>query len=300
MSDGEVQEPKPKPKSRPEPHAEPAPAPEPQPHVLHTEPKRRSRWLVAAGVAVAAIVVAVLLFVPVVATSSSTYCGSCHSMKQAYASWERGAHSSVPCAECHIPPGTVAAVKWRTTETRNIWLSYLNMKPAKASQPRPASENCIKCHPLKGLMGMAGEIRMPHARHLNQNNLECVDCHDHTAHAAPGQSDKVSMAPCTMCHEQTTQPDQCGFCHYTPPVTGKSHATDFIAEHGKLAQDDERRLPALPPQQEAVLRRLPPEAHAGPLLRQLALRPRQAGQEGPLPLRRLPHREAAVRPVPHR
>ncbi len=161
-------------------------------------------------------------------------------MKQAYVSWQRGAHSAVPCSDCHIPPGTMAAIKWRTTEARNIWLTYLNMKPSEDTQPRPASENCIKCHPLEGLMGIPGEIRMPHARHINQNNLECIDCHDHTAHAAPGESSEVSMAPCTMCHEQTTDPDRCDFCHYTPPVPGKSHASDFMTEHGSLALANER------------------------------------------------------------
>jgi nitrate/TMAO reductase-like tetraheme cytochrome c subunit len=211
-----------------------------EPQQTVDEPRGRSRRFVAVMVAIVVCVVAIILLIPVAATSSSSYCGSCHSMKQAYRSWQRGAHSAVPCSECHIPPGTVAAVKWRTTEARNIWLTYLNMKPARDTQPPPASENCEKCHPLKGLMGIPGKIRMPHARHINQNNLECIDCHDHTAHAAPGESSAVSMAPCTMCHEQTTDTNRCDFCHYTPPVTGKSHPTDFLTEHGSLAIANER------------------------------------------------------------
>ena len=35
-------------------------------------------------------------------------------------------------------------------------------------------------------MGVAGQLRMPHARHINQNNLMCIDCHDNTAHARAG------------------------------------------------------------------------------------------------------------------
>lgn len=235
MTDGDVQEP------QPAPQEEPRPQPQGEPRELVTEPRPpRSRWRVAAGVAVVVVVVAVVLLAPVAATSSSTYCGSCHAMTQAYTTWQRGPHSSVPCAKCHIPPGTVEAVKWRTTEARNIWLSYLNMKPAKASQPLPATENCLKCHPLNGLMGVPGKIRMPHAQHVIQNNLDCVDCHVHTAHAAPGQSDAVSMAICTMCHEETSDPSKCTFCHYTSPVSGKAHPTDYIAEHGKLALDNEQ------------------------------------------------------------
>ncbi|MBE0528301.1 MAG: NapC/NirT family cytochrome c, partial [Thermoleophilia bacterium] len=179
-----------------------------EPQQVDDLPPRRSRWFVIIAVAAVACVVAVGLLVPVVATSSSSYCGSCHSMEQAYRSWERGAHSTVACAECHIPPGLFASLKWRTTEARNIWLTYLNMKPGNDSQPRPASANCITCHPLKELMGIPGKLRMPHATHINQNNLECIDCHDHTAHAREGQSSAVSMAPCTMCHTQTDDPSQ--------------------------------------------------------------------------------------------
>ncbi len=204
------------------------------------EPRGRSRRFVVAAVAAVICVVVVILLVPVVATSSTSYCGSCHSMEQAYRSWQRGAHSSVPCSECHVPPGVVASFKWRSKETRNIWLSYLNMKPSSDTQAPPATENCINCHPLKGLMGIPGKIRMPHAKHINQNNLECVDCHDHTAHAAPGQSSTVTMAPCTMCHEQTKDPTKCDFCHYTPPAGGQAHPTDFLAEHGKLALNNEQ------------------------------------------------------------
>ena len=154
------------------------------------------------------------------------------------------------CAKSHIPPGALAAVKWRTTETRNIWLTYLNMKPASDSQPVPATQNCLKCHPMKGLMGTPGQIRMPHAQHVNQNNLECVDCHDHTAHAAPGQSNQVSMAVCTMCHQKAVDTNQCSFCHYNKvqfcdgchkkPTPGH-YSGDWPYRHGVQAKKDPGR-----------------------------------------------------------
>jgi nitrate/TMAO reductase-like tetraheme cytochrome c subunit len=200
---------------------------------------RQSRWFILfTGIAIVVVAIAVLM-APVTAISSSSYCGSCHSMKAAYTTWKHGQHSFVSCAQCHVPAG-VASIAWRTKEARNIWLTYLNMKPRTDKQPVPASDACIKCHPLKGLMGVPGEIRMPHAPHINQNNLECVDCHDNTAHAKPGESATVSMAPCTMCHEQTTDPNSCDFCHYTPPTQGQAHPTDYLQEHGALALANEQ------------------------------------------------------------
>lgn len=210
---------------------------EPQP--AHDRSWRRSGWFIAVVVIGVLCFAAVALYVPVTATSTATYCGSCHAMDAAYESWHRSAHSSVPCVKCHVPPGLAASVKWRAKEARNIWASYLNMRFMVDQEPLPASGNCIKCHPLKGLMGIPGQLRMPHTTHINLNNLTCIDCHDNTAHAPKGKTSAVSMSPCTMCHEQTADPKRCSFCHYTPPTEGKAHPTDYITAHGKLALANE-------------------------------------------------------------
>jgi len=200
---------------------------------------RGSRWflvLAAAGVLVGA---AVALYLPVSATSTSSYCGSCHPMKDAYSTWHRSAHASVACVKCHVPPGVSAAVGWRAKELRNIWASYLNMKPSSNREPRPSVANCIQCHPLKGLMGIPGVIRMPHALHVDVNDLTCIDCHNKVTHAKPGESSVVSMGICVMCHKQTADPKRCSFCHSTPPK-GTSHPTGYIKTHGSLAAADEQ------------------------------------------------------------
>jgi len=209
-----------------------------EPHPISRRSWRRSGWFMAIVVVGALCVAAVALYVPVQATSTASYCGSCHEMRKAYSSWRRSPHAAVPCVQCHVPPGLGASLQWRAREARNIWAVYLNMEPANEREPRPANENCIGCHPLKGLMGIPGRLRMPHATHINQNNLMCIDCHDHTSHAVQGGSSKVSMAPCTMCHDQTNDPKRCSFCHYTPPE-GKTHPTDYIKAHGKLALANE-------------------------------------------------------------
>jgi nitrate/TMAO reductase-like tetraheme cytochrome c subunit len=202
---------------------------------------RRRSWLAGFTVAVLVVIGVVVLLTPVAATSSSTYCGSCHAMRVAYRSWQRGPHSSVACSGCHVPLGVTASLKWRTKEARNIWFTYLNMQPSAQKQPVPSSANCLKCHPLQGLMGVPGTIRMPHDTHITQQNLECVDCHDHTSHPAPGTNTTgVSMAVCTMCHQETLDPAKCTYCHYTQPVAGESHPMDFLKEHGELALNNEQ------------------------------------------------------------
>ena len=95
-------------------------------------------------------------------------------------------------------------------------------------------------------MGIPGRLRMPHAMHINLNNLTCIDCHNHVTHAPPGQSNAVSMGPCTMCHEQTTDPSAVPFCHYTPP-TGYSPPHRLHQDARLTGVGRRARLPSLSP-----------------------------------------------------
>ena len=272
-----------------------------QPQQPEDEARGRSRTFVAVAVAAVICVIVVILLVPVVATSSTSYCGSCHAMKAAYQSWQRGAHSSVPCSR--VPRATGRRGLVQVALQRDA--QHLAGLPQHAAlQPTArrhrSTQNCIKRHPLKGLMGIPGKIRMPHAKHIDQNNLECVDCHDHTAHAAPGQSSTVSMSPCTMCHQQTKDSSKCDFCHYTPPVSGRSHPTNFLDEHGKLALANVEQDCIRCHHNKA---QFCDGCHAEPTPGHYwnwPVRARPGGQEGPRPLSRLSLGEAAVQPVPHR
>ena len=149
-------------------------------------------------------------------------------------------------------------------------------------------------------MGIPGKIRMPHAKHVNQNNLECVDCHDHTAHAAPGQSSTVSMAPCTMCHEQTRDPSEVRLLPLHAAVSGTSHPTDFLAEHGKLALANEQDCLRCHHNKAQFCDACHAKPTPGHYSGNWPYAHGPAGQEGPRALSRLPLGEAAVRPVPHR
>jgi nitrate/TMAO reductase-like tetraheme cytochrome c subunit len=194
-----------------------------------------------AVLAVVAFVVAVVVVVPVWATDTPGYCASCKATKPAGESWKRSSHATVSCVECHIPPGTVNAIKWRSTEWLNIWADYLNVAQIPSKGRRPTNENCLECHSLENIPSESNGVRVPHEAHVDLRNLACVDCHAQVAHPEPGATGtQVSMAVCSMCHDEVASTNECDFCHSTPPERGERHPTDFLAEHGKPALADEQ------------------------------------------------------------
>lgn len=192
-----------------------------------------SRWFPAAAIVLGVVVIALAVNVPVRATSTSSYCSSCHQMKNAKTTWAHSPHSRVSCVACHVPPGLVASFGWRAREWVNIWATYLHMGSVSAKQQVPTNANCTSCHNLARLGATSTDIRMPHQLHATLPKLRCIDCHDKVSHGAPGQATTVSMAICSMCHAQVIAQNQCTFCHRTRPRN--IHPANYIVLHGKEA-----------------------------------------------------------------
>lgn len=202
-------------------------------HTPAPRPWYRSPWFAwLVGVGLAVVVVGILVF-PVAAMDTVSYCSSCKAMKPAEKTWSASPHSEVTCTECHVPPGVVAASRWRLNEARNVWADYLGMTAASDKEHLPSNANCLKCHPLSGIPNETDDVRMDHATHLELRGLLCADCHDTVSHKRPGQAAGVQMLTCTMCHNEQGAPEQCDFCHPAPPAS--EHAPDFMTSHGQEA-----------------------------------------------------------------
>ena len=190
-----------------------------QRHRYAPEPRRwyRTTWFAAVAVVVFVAVVMIVAVIPVWATDTPSYCSSCKTMQPAGESWQRSVHSSVSCTDCHVPPGLANDTKWRTRELLNIWADYLNVPQTADRRQRPGNENCLKCHNVDNIPEDNGSVRMPHDAHLNLRNLTCADCHSQVAHPEEGKTGtEISMAVCSMCHEEATSTTACMFCHLEP------------------------------------------------------------------------------------
>ena len=149
-------------------------------------------WIVV--IAIAVVAVAILVF-PVAAMDDQSYCTSCKAMKPAEKTLAASAHAGIDCTKCHIPPGAVAASRWRLTEAKNVWADYLGMPSTVEKEHVPANANCLECHPLSGIPNETAGVRMNHEEHLKLRNLLCVDCHDTVSHKQPGQREASAWSP---------------------------------------------------------------------------------------------------------
>lgn len=60
------------------------------------------------------------------------FCGSCHSMEQAYATWQASNHKQIECTECHLPNNNLAVKLAAKTQTgiNDVYHEVLRDYPA--------------------------------------------------------------------------------------------------------------------------------------------------------------------------
>lgn len=113
-------------------------------------------------------------------TESSDFCGSCHIMNQAHASFEDSAHADLACGECHVPNDSVVS-KYAFKAKSGFGHVYYNIagteKIPKVLHATKESkdiitENCISCH----------ESTLETVSHNAKEN--CSSCHEAVPHGS--------------------------------------------------------------------------------------------------------------------
>jgi len=160
-------------------------------------------------------------------TAHPKFCGSCHNMKDYYASWEHSSHKDVGCVECHAQPGiagTAAAKAQGMVQLVQYVAGSYGTKPH--GEISSASCQQVDCHEEigkddKSIM-LYDKIKFRHDRHLNENpngkSLNCVSCHGQTVQ---GQHISVSKTTCLTCHfygrgDKQVATGDCQTCHPIP------------------------------------------------------------------------------------
>ncbi len=209
-----------------DPSAEPEPAtpagdsplPAGKPH------RRRRRWILGLSIFGAVIVLLVIAsFVTAHYTSASPFCVSCHEMDPYNASWQDSTHASpaAECRDCHIPPGALSYVETKLFSFREIWVHLTEHSGEGHSEPPLAvtreipNSSCYRCHetPVDTTLG---NVPFSHEAHADES---CIDCHVRLVHRGVpplAYRDPAAMSSCLTCHDGSTAPGQCSYCH-TPP-----------------------------------------------------------------------------------
>jgi nitrate/TMAO reductase-like tetraheme cytochrome c subunit len=117
------------------------------------QPLVRNRFVVfLALTAVNLVIVGVASFKTVEVMDTTQFCGqACHSvMAPEYTSFQRGAHASVRCVDCHIGPGAGWFVKSKLSGSWQLVSVALDLYPTPIPTPvhnlRPARDTCEQCH----------------------------------------------------------------------------------------------------------------------------------------------------------
>src|SRR5215213_638685 len=117
------------------------------------EGRTRNRALVFIVLTVINIVILSAATYKGVETMESTaFCGeTCHSVMQPeHTAFQRGAHASTACVNCHIGPGAGWFVKSKLSGSWQVVSVAFNLYPRPIPTPvhrlRPARETCEQCH----------------------------------------------------------------------------------------------------------------------------------------------------------
>lgn len=112
---------------------------------------RNALKLLAIGFAVAVIGMATCV-IGYAQLNKPEACGTCHSMNQAYTSWEMSNHKQVACTECHLPNNSMAAhlaAKARTG-INDVYHEVVRDYPATVTLTAQGTsylaDNCLRCH----------------------------------------------------------------------------------------------------------------------------------------------------------
>lgn len=83
---------------------------------------------------------------------SPQFCGSCHSMEEAYTTWKTSNHKQLACTECHLPNQNLAVklIAKAQTGITDVYHETLRDYPATIKVTTQGkqylADNCLRCH----------------------------------------------------------------------------------------------------------------------------------------------------------
>ncbi len=190
------------------------------------------------------------------ATSTNSYCMSCHYHSEADALWMQGSHyineSGVvtDCAACHLPPKEAGVLPYYMAKakmgSKDIWAKLTKDKDqidwAAKREPQYASKlvsnaSCLKCHANLYPEGISDDGVAAHLyfdENAEKMSLSCVSCHLNAGHYIEGYSHgKVKGTVDTGSSiKYESAAEVTAFENFTETVPGTGAAINMIAIPG--------------------------------------------------------------------
>ncbi len=208
------------------------PAPEPS----GPDRSRRRRLLMRGGIAVLAILV--LVIVPGYIATRPAFFGRSPALAEKYVPWSTSTHVEAGCEGCHVKPGVLPQVLYRTRMVGEFYLSLVNRSREPKVFARPTNESCLACHSDLRTVSPKGDLQIPHRAHVSILKMECVECHDYLVHElSPEGKHTPPMSGCLTCHNGDTAKDSCTACHTEKAAPESHQAADWGVVHAERAND---------------------------------------------------------------
>ncbi len=204
-----------------------------------TDPRRRPRYVVTAGVV--AVVLVAFTVVALGVSSTRWFCAeSCHAAQDdTITAYRRSTHSQVSCMACHMPVNAdpFTFVIHKAEKLGELYLMVtkdyhlpLNAESHLAQSEDMPSEQCTQCHSENRKITPRKGIIINHEIH-EKKKIQCTMCHNRVAHIEdfelklrdPNTGEKnqkhddfMEMIACFRCHgleSEAKAPGACSACH---------------------------------------------------------------------------------------
>lgn len=220
---------------------------------------RKARPWIFAAMVTALILFAVGAVGGSVYTSRPNFCATCHEMKPEYNTWTASSHSKVACSDCHVEakPWNLAH---KVVALEQLYLHVTDQVPREIRIKKQIENDvCESCHSRQREVTASGDLKVPHAKHIDVEGMSCVDCHATVAHAGITRYDqdlahkshemiaksvnmvarefRPSMVSCINCHNEKKVNINCEACHREIKTPTNHVADTWKVKHGKDALD---------------------------------------------------------------
>lgn len=168
-------------------------------------------------------------------------CGVCHEIRPAVETWEKTSHEKFHCDVCHEGPSVFSRFSSAARLTKDVipHLTGSYSRPLRATEDIPNSY-CLSCHVSWRNVSPSGDLKIPHKKHFEELDIECVYCHSRVTHMYELRGKKATRPPmtlCMQCHNGKKATFECTACHTEKPVPDNHKQPDWLEKHGELAEE---------------------------------------------------------------
>ncbi len=206
-----------------------------------------NRWKLLFFLVLAFIGIAGGSYGAIAATSTNTFCASCHEMSPEAVTHKVTSHSQVKCVDCHIEPGLDNKLISKIGAMKELYHHVTRTVPNPIYAHKKVDDVvCIQCHSENRMITATGDLIVNHGEHI-EANIPCLTCHAGVAHAKVVErglntheaydywieenADKLvsaaytnpNMGTCIDCHEKVNQGlkpwEDLSYVMSSPPTT---------------------------------------------------------------------------------